>query len=469
MYCGKCGRQIEDGSTTCIWCGAPTNGSHISNENHSSKDQQPKSNLPTKHKKPLMYGIIGSVVIIAVVISLFAILIPSLNPGIDISKYIVADIYESSVLNTFIPVSVHLDNDTLIADYPSLVSQKSIDMIYNQTPYFDLTEFADFSVSVNNNETEAASNSYKFNELSTEDIIHISINWKEDEESKSKLNNYQNEHHIKINTLSKSFDIKVSDIIKEKSITVREPVVVDIFAKMEEMNALSTGGFSEGLINFGPNAFYLEDFDIGEYHFELINSVYLYDVYLNDSKVGEFKFSSQDATSLLKTGDTVTLSVYDDLYEATHEAFYNAQDTSLKRRRLGTSDLVFEPTWKQYKISAPTPLTAKEAKENNDMMMPTLIKALKLNKIYNENEELSIKGIDYIEVNGSHLYDRNYNILYIIYTTNTDNNYHVLELDDAYIEGNFLRFCDCGFGDGFASIDEIRDYYRDNIGYTKIM
>ena len=312
----------------------------------------PKAPLSPLMKKIIIFGSIGVAVVAAFLIVLFTVIIPNVNKpkeekGLDISKYYTISISgipdeeettESSDDDSDSDKDKDKDKDNKRSvvdgrisgqfnwDYKKLAKDKDITEEKAKDIFSNICSYSYMSVDVKMDDKSVGSS---FSEASTDTEFEVTIKWNTltDEERKAislsggdlstldpleQVKKLEKDYGVVFNHENSTTKIKMSDVLEEKNISIKEAVELDVLGYIEKNDVIKQDGKINGNISVILGEF---ETTINGYKvrngYEGSKNIYVLD---SDNKNLVSFYLEIENDSSLSDGDTATIT-YDNYYK----------------------------------------------------------------------------------------------------------------------------------------------------------
>ncbi len=348
MFCEKCGRPIDDGSAFCNNCGAPvqaqpaqeqpvqeqpvqTQAPASPQEQFPDGSQQygysyapaapaaPKQPMSPKTKKIILFSAIGAGVLAVILVLLFVVIIPMIKDA-NTTKISLAD-YRTVQFDNVDYDNKSAENEVLegkiggkmVWNYKKLANDIKVDLSTAKNIVKNYVSYLSTEQTLNG-ETFSRS----FSDASKNDVIKVTVYWPGDDGTiineftknslDEKVDKLEEQFDIKIKRETTTAEIKISDVLEEQKVSVKEPVKVDLLGKIVDGNYIETYSNYSEYCNVRLKPFSIED---NGYTFKhKSNSSYV--VVCKNEKELKSLYISFSSRSYLRDGDITTLSIGED-------------------------------------------------------------------------------------------------------------------------------------------------------------
>lgn len=432
MFCEKCGNKLGEGDAFCEKCGAPVtqdnpvpetgNANPINQEvpqnptfenNSDVNFQQPAQPNPVqaqpKVKKPFPTKIViicgvAAVVIAGIIVTLCT-LIPYLN-RIKPEEYIKVEFDEETLYDGYASADVYIDDDAIEnekvsddkksdidygkyadniskGDWGSVLNDAVDDYSKSQASVSSILDYCNVTAYLKDAKTESTTGddsdeSYTVTSATVENIgkddtIVVELKWDNSEDAKKDISEYESTLGIQFDKSDVKKEFKVSDILKENNLTLKEITEVDILKYISDNKLIKTYGVSDGDYSIDIDPFEYKVNDDYTLKYESGSSIDVYDK--NDDYVDYFYLDIDGNTRYLDEGDTVTIKTDQEIID-------------------GTS-LLIKASSLEITVEANKVMTLDEAKDNIDKVTDSLGKYI--DKYYSRFTSYSPAEVYYVQ------------------------------------------------------------------------
>ena len=346
-----------------------------------------KKPFPKAAKLGIIFGGIGVAAVAAILVVIFAVIIPMTKPKIDLTKFVTVDLYEhgESVVDGKINGEFELDSRKIVDAYPQIFNGKPAALSALDSALYDIkVEYVDSS------DTSNMDYGYKY---------------------------------VTFSNLKKDSEVKITIVLPEKdsfgyeSLRTEESMIGASFGYIEKNKLASAIVDSLGEVTMGILPF---EAKFGSYTVK--NESYesyapsVYDA--NDNYITSI-YLSFDKKAALKAGDKVTVS-YDG-------------DNSYMADNYG---LVLEGKPFTYTVAMPEKLDEKSAKKNAEAIKKYITDHPELDSSYKKGDKLEVTDLYYVSWKDN----SDYHDIVAIVRNSTQNYYCTLELETKgfFVNGEFI-------------------------------
>ncbi|RGH59265.1 zinc ribbon domain-containing protein [Ruminococcus sp. AM36-18] len=397
MFCEKCGNKLSEGDAFCEKCGAPVpqenpvttedNGVNQNNQQFTQPvnfdnnanvtegvqqaaqpyqvQSQPKVKKPFPTKLVVICG--AAAVVIAGIIITLCTLIPYLN-RIKLDDYIKVEFDKGSLYNGYASADIYIDSDTIEkekvsddkksdidygkyadniskGDWQSVLSDAVDDYSASQASVSSILDYCNVKAYLKDAKTESTTedsdsfytvSSATINNISKDDTIVVELKWDDSESAKKYISEYEKTLGIQFDKSDVKKELKVSDILKEKKISLKDMVEVDIIKHIVDNNLIKTYGIKDGDLSIDIAKF---DYKVDDYKlkYESGSTISVYDK--NDDFVDYFYLNVDGSESYLDEGDKVTFKTEQEIITDTPLIIKDSSTTvTAKANKVMTSD-----------------------------------------------------------------------------------------------------------------------------------
>lgn len=402
----------------------------------------PKKGLSKGAKLAIIFSSIGVVGLIVILVLVFAVILPMFKTTIDPSKAVSVtfDSYsDDMVYDGSISGEIELEPSLLEEEYPEIFkknpSASSIldDIFYDATVTYTLS---------GSGESDYGYKYVYFSDAGKDDILTVTIEWPKSEYALFEIREYENKLGAEIDKSTKTIEFKISDLVSEQELTVKETTELNILDYIKENNIIMVRPSSyddELYASLKPFTAEIGGYTVvNDSYYNTGLSVYDGDDYITTVYMefdNEFDF---------KEGDTITLSYYD----------YNS-DAEANGFVLTGEDVT-------YTVVAPEMLSLDSAKKNTEAIKNFFLENASDYEGYIEDgDQLVINEIYYI----TDKEDSDYSKIIIFLNNKTQNYYNYVELSsNGFFSGDEFIFDGYSYYNGKSkTLDEAKDscYYID--------
>ena len=383
MFCENCGHQNNDSAKFCENCGAPlTQAQSVTGQQYDTSqpyaqgqqydpyqqydqgqqydpnqqfaeqpnafDQAPaqKKQMSSKTKKIILFSSIGVAVLAAVLIVLFAVVIPAVNRArddelrVDMTKYLTVKVNgvsdsdkKESVFEGKISGSFAFDSERLSDD-------KNIQPARAASLFTRVRRFMTIEYSV----LGKTENSPKFANASENDIVTVTYKWPDDKssggespEDAESIRQLEEEYGVAFRHENKTCEYQMSNLLSEAGVTVKKPVEFDLLGYIEDNKLIFAQGARSGRMRVGVKPF---EAIVEGITFSLKEDSYYVSVKSGDTDLGSVELEF-DHKIYLDDNQIVTLDY--DVYQ---------------KERLENKGVILKGEPIQYTVKVPEPTTA---------------------------------------------------------------------------------------------------------------
>lgn len=322
MFCENCGHQVREGERFCEACGAqlqpvqpvqqqpvqqPVQQPSPFDAPTQKYEPAPKKPMSKKTKMILLFSGIGAAVIIAFLIVLFTVIIPSMKKAgkLDLKDYITVtfnvDEYSDSkhITDGKILGMISPDFEKFFADQKLAPDTDT----YNNALYA-FYWIADITCEKTVGEKSSVDTSDVFYNAKASDVFTVTIKWPETATAKSEMQLAEDMYGVGFNTEPQTFQFKLGDELSKQGIEIVTPKEIDLLGYIKENDLIVTEGDTDGKLSV-----FVEDFEttIGGFKFTHDGGLDV-DIYDKTGNHLDYFYLEFSKSSNLKNGDKVTLN-----------------------------------------------------------------------------------------------------------------------------------------------------------------
>ena len=375
-----------------------------------------KKPFPKAAKLGIIFGGIGVAAVAAILVVIFAVIIPMTKPKIDLTKFVTVDLYEhgESVVDGKINGEFELDSRKIVDAYPRIFNGKPAALSALDSALYDIkVEYVDSS------DTSNMDYGYKyvtFSNLKKDSEVKITIVLPE-KDSFGYESLRTEESMIGASFVGGTVNVNIADSIEAEGYSVVDTENIDLLGYIEKNKLASAIVDSLGEVTMGILPF---EAKFGSYTVK--NESYesyapsVYDA--NDNYITSI-YLSFDKKAALKAGDKVTVS-YDG-------------DNSYMADNYG---LVLEGKPFTYTVAMPEKLDEKSAKKNAEAIKKYITDHPELDSSYKKGDKLEVTDLYYVSWKDN----SDYHDIVAIVRNSTQNYYCTLELETKgfFVNGEFI-------------------------------
>ena len=374
-----------------------------------------KKPLPKAAKLGIIFGGIGVAAVAAILVIVFAVIMPMTRTKIDLTRFVSVEFYDygNNVVDGNISGEFELDKDKIVEAYPHLFDKASARAYLDNALYDIRVEYVDNSDS---SHTDYGNKYVTFSSLKKDCEATVTITIPE------KGSYYYEELKTEESKIGAGFEggtvnIKLADAIEADNFTVVDPVEVDLLGYLEKNKLAAviitdSGDITMGIMpfeeKFGQYTVKNESFESYAPSVYNENGDYVTSIYL------EF-----DKKSNLKAGDKVKIK-------------YNT-DNSYLAENYG---LVLSGKEYTYTAVMPEKLDESSAKKNAAAIKKYIETHPELDSSYSKGDKFEVTDLYYVSWNDN----SNYHDLVAIVHNSTKSYFSALELEGKgfFADGEFI-------------------------------
>lgn len=516
MFCKKCGNPLNENDKFCMKCGCPVENSNVmqqSNFSDVNAAQQPSQETvppvqqagqsvqgvvqteqrfeqpvqtvqqPPKEKKPFpvkLVAIIGGAVLVVAAIVVTLVVVLNQPKTIKITEDYIKIEFEDDLLydgyaNAQFSIDYEKIDDELMPEQNNNKTEDGYDSFsewldafenYNENSFLPFIDFCDIDAYiVGSEESRKEAENYgsgayqNVSNIGKDDVIEVKLKWSDAPDDLETMENLEKKLNIYLDKSDVDFEIKVSDVLSEQSITLQDCTTLDPIKYITDNDLVKTVGIVDGglCVEVLPFEYEQDGYTVkseGSTSYGYYTSYANVSVFKGESNIDSFRVNLSESEDL-SDGDIITVST-DEEDNLSSGILVTANDSS-------------------YTVALNEALTVDTVKSNIDKIKEQAVKIAE-EEISNLSNA-SIENVYFCETKDQENYSYQNALVFVLkgkYTslTETSTKYVEFRLFNTYLDGENLAYSDESAGIGYLKKDDIEKYssYLDDEDYkvTKI-
>lgn len=508
MFCKNCGNVLNENDKFCMKCGCPVentgyvgqdfstdNGtaaqptqqtvSHVKNtEQNFNQEVQPNQwtgqpNQPVqpqpKEKKPFpvkLVAIIGGAVLVVAAIVVTLIVVLNQPKSIKITEdYIKVEFEDNLLYDGFANAQFSIDYEKIddelipkkdtnkyendlnsVGDWIDAIQDYDEYLLASENSFEPFIYYCDIDAYIKDSEESrkeaenyAAGAYQNVNNIGKDDVIVVKITWSDSTDDIEYMELMEKALGISLDKSDIEFEIKVSDILEDQSINLKECVTVDPVKYITENDLVKTDGIVDGglCVKILPFEYEQDGYTVksdGSINYGYYASYASVSVFDGESQIYSFRVNLSESEDL-SDGDLITIST--------------DEENSL------SNGIIVSANNSSYTVVLNEALTVDKVKSNIDKIKEQAVKIAE--EDISKLSDASVENVYFSETKDQENYSYQNALIFVIkgkYTSITETNtrYFEIRLFNTYLDGEELAYTKQSSGIGYSKKEDIQKY-----------